>query len=167
MDPQTEMGALIGAEHYEKVTGYLKKVEAPGKILTGGKRPPRCERGYFLEPTVITGLGLDHPISREEVFGPVVSLYPFSSEAEVVAAVNDTPYGLSASIWSMDEDKAHRVATKIHTGMVWVNCWFVRDFRVPFGGQKRSGVGREGGTHSLDFFSEWKSVCTRTAEEKA
>lgn len=161
MDPTTQMGALIGKEHFEKVTGYIAKVEAPAKILTGGKRPPQCERGYFLEPTVITGLSLDHPISREEVFGPVVSLYPFVTEDEALKGINGTPYGLSASIWTASEERAHRMSRGIHAGLVWINCWFVRDLRVPFGGQKRSGVGREGGTHSLDFFSEWKSVCIK------
>ena len=146
--------------------GYVKKVERPGEILTGGNRPAQPGKGYYLEPTVITGLDLDHPISREEVFGPVVSLYPFSSEDEVVDAVNDTQYGLSATIWTSDLDRAHRVARRLHTGLVWINCWFVRDLRVPFGGQKRSGVGREGGRQSLDFFSEWKSVCLKTGGGK-
>lgn len=158
---KTTMGALIGREHYEKVTGYLKRVESPGKILTGGVRPKNQAKGYFLEPTVITDIGLDHPISREEVFGPVVSIYPFDSESEVIAAANGTPYGLSASVWTNDTAKADRVARALRSGLIWINCWFVRDLRVPFGGQKRSGVGREGGKHSLDFFSEWKSVCTK------
>lgn len=163
---QTTMGALISEGHWNKVMGYVKKVERPGEILTGGNRPSQLKKGYYLEPTVITGLSLDHPISREEVFGPVVSLYPFSSEDEVVDAVNDTQYGLSATIWTSDLDRAHRVARRLHSGLVWINCWFVRDLRVPFGGQKRSGVGREGGKHSLDFFSEWKSVCLKTGGGK-
>ena len=161
MDFTTTMGALIGKDHYDKVTGYLKRVESPAKIVAGGKRPSHLPAGYFLEPTVITGLSLEHPISREEVFGPIVSIYPFDSEKEVVDAVNATPYGLSASLWTQDEERAKRVAKGLRCGLVWVNCWFVRDLRVPFGGQKRSGVGREGGKHSLDFFSEWKSICMK------
>lgn len=161
LDPRTEMGALIGREHWQKVMGYIDRVKSPGKILTGGKRPSGLEKGYFIEPTVLVDIGLDHPVSKEEVFGPVVSIYPFQTEEEVVTAVNDTPYGLSASLWTQDPELAQRMAKAIHIGLVWINCWFVRDLRVPFGGQKRSGVGREGGKHSLDFFSEWKSVCTK------
>ncbi len=157
----TTMGALISQEHLNKVTGYIRGVEAPGRILTGGSRPASPGRGYFLQPTVLAGIGLDHPVSREEIFGPVVSLYPFSSEEEAIGAVNSTPYGLSASVWTRDLERANRTARAIRTGLVWVNCWFVRDLRVPFGGQKRSGLGREGGKHSLDFFSEWKSVCIK------
>lgn len=159
LDWNTTMGALVGEEHYAKVMRYVNSVNPPGRILTGGVRPAHTPRGHYLAPTVIADLALEHPISREEVFGPVVSVYPFDDENDVVAAVNDTQYGLSASLWTRDLDRAHRVSRRIHIGLVWVNCWFVRDLRVPFGGQKRSGVGREGGVHSLDFFSEWKSVC--------
>ncbi len=159
LDYRTTMGALISADHLAKVNHYVQSVPNRQNILTGGDRPAHLGRGYFLSPTVVTGVGLDHPLSREEVFGPVVALYPFDSEEEVIRAVNGTPYGLSASIWTNDLERAHRVSRELQTGLVWVNCWFVRDLRVPFGGQKRSGVGREGGTHSLDFFSEWKSVC--------
>lgn len=158
---ETRMGALIGSDHYEKVKGYVERIEAPARILCGGARPGHLDKGYFLAPTVVTDVSLDHPVSREEVFGPVVSIYPFDTDEEAIAAVNSTPYGLSASIWTSDEKRADRVAKQIRIGLVWVNCWFVRDLRVPFGGQKRSGVGREGGRHSLDFFSEWKSVCVR------
>ena len=157
----TRMGSLIGREHWEKVMGYVCRVEAPLKILTGGDRPKEVRRGAFLAPTIIENVHFDHPISREEIFGPVVSLYSFKDEEEVVKEVNSTQYGLSASIWSRDLAKAERVSRAVHSGLVWINCWFARDLRVPFGGQKRSGVGREGGKHSLDFFSEWKSVCVR------
>ncbi len=155
----TQMGALISREHFDKVSGYLGKVRPPARFLAGGGRPRHLSRGHFLEPTVIEGLELSHPISREEVFGPVVSVYSFKDEKEVIRAVNDTPYGLSASLWTTDTKRAERVARELRHGLVWVNCWFVRDLRVPFGGQKRSGLGREGGGHSLDFYSEWKSVC--------
>jgi aminomuconate-semialdehyde/2-hydroxymuconate-6-semialdehyde dehydrogenase len=161
LDYGTTMGALISADHLAKVTRYLEGLSAD-QILTGGSRPASIGRGYFLSPTVVTGVGPEHPISREEIFGPVVSLYPFDDEKTAIELANDTPYGLSASIWTRDLQRAHRVARKLHIGMVWVNCWFVRDLRVPFGGQKRSGVGREGGTHSLDFFSEWKSICIKS-----
>ena len=161
LDYATTMGALISADHWEKVSGYLSRVKAPSRILTGGSRPKELSGGNFMAPTVVVDVGLDHPISREEVFGPVVSIYPFTDEKEVCRAVNDTPYGLSASIWTTNLARAHRVAREIQIGLVWINCWFVRDLRVPFGGQKRSGLGREGGTHSLDFFSEWKSVCVK------
>ncbi len=157
----TRMGALIGREHWEKVMGYVCRVEAPMNIITGGDRPREIKRGAFLAPTVIENVPLDHAISRDEIFGPVVSLYSFKEEVEVVKEVNSTQYGLSASIWTQDMNRAQRVSKAIHVGLVWINCWFARDLRVPFGGQKRSGVGREGGKHSLDFFSEWKSVCIR------
>jgi aminomuconate-semialdehyde/2-hydroxymuconate-6-semialdehyde dehydrogenase len=157
----TRMGALIGREHWEKVMSYVCRVEAPLHILTGGDRPREIKKGAFLSPTVIENVPLEHPISREEIFGPVVSLYSFKDESQVVKEVNSTQYGLSASIWTQDSARAERVSKAIHAGLVWVNCWFARDLRVPFGGQKRSGVGREGGKHSLDFFSEWKSVCVR------
>lgn len=157
----TRMGSLIGREHWEKVMNYVCRVEAPMKILTGGDRPSEIKKGAFLAPTVIENVPFDHAISKEEIFGPVVCLYSFEDENEVVQEVNSTQYGLSASIWTQDESRAKRVSKAIHSGLVWINCWFARDLRVPFGGQKRSGVGREGGKHSLDFFSEWKSVCMR------
>jgi len=159
---RTGMGALIGAEHYLKVTSYLKKLEGTAHVIEGGSRPAHLPKGHFLAPTILAGLAGDHPISREEIFGPVVSIYPFDDEKSVIHAVNDTPYGLSASVWTADLARARRVTQQLRIGLVWVNCWFVRELRVPFGGQKRSGVGREGGKHSLEFFSEWKSVCIRS-----
>jgi len=157
----TRMGSLIGREHWEKVMSYVCRVEAPMKILTGGDRPREIKRGAFLSPTIIENAPLEHAISREEIFGPVVTLYSFQDENKVIDEINSTQYGLSASIWTEDINRAQRVSKAIHAGLVWINCWFARDLRVPFGGQKRSGVGREGGKHSLDFFSEWKSVCLR------
>lgn len=161
LDYRTSLGALISAEHTAKVERYLESTTAAQRA-TGGNRV-RLEgpfaQGNFLEPTVLVDLPLDHPISREEVFGPVVSVYRFRSESEVVDWVNQTPYGLSASIWTRDLARALRVGQSLRKGLVWVNQWFVRDLRVPFGGQKKSGLGREGGRFSLDFFSEWKSLC--------
>jgi len=161
---KTEMGALISKSHWEKVSGYLQRIEAPGKILLGGSRPESLRCGYFLSPTVVTDIDPSHPVSQEEIFGPVVSIYPFDDEKQVIQLANGTPYGLSASVWTSDLDRGWRVAKQLKTGLVWVNSWFVRDLRVPFGGQKRSGVGREGGRHSLDFFSEWKSICMPEGE---
>jgi aminomuconate-semialdehyde/2-hydroxymuconate-6-semialdehyde dehydrogenase len=157
----TRMGSLIGREHWEKVMSYVCRVEEPMKMLTGGDRPRHIKKGSFLSPTIIENVPSDHAISREEVFGPVVTLYRFKDEVSLIKEVNSTQYGLSASIWTRDTSRAQRVSKAIHAGLVWVNCWFARDLRVPFGGQKRSGLGREGGKHSLDFFSEWKSVCIR------
>lgn len=154
----TEMGALISESHLEKVSRYLREVEPPARIVTGGERPAGLEKGYFLRPTVVTGVDAKHRITQEEIFGPVVSVYPFESEPEVVSAANGTAYGLSASVWTQDKNRAERVSHALRSGLVWVNGWFVRDLNVPFGGQKRSGVGREGGEFSLDFYSEWKSV---------
>lgn len=164
LDGGTTMGALISKGHREKVLGYVAEAKKTGKILLGGDAPSRD--GFFVAPTVVEDLPPDSSLHREEIFGPVVTLHRFESETEVVAAVNATPYGLSASIWTRDHDQADRVAKGVRTGLVWVNCWFVRDLRVPFGGQKRSGVGREGGRHSLDFFSEWKSVCYKKKERR-
>lgn len=159
LDPRTEMGALVSEGHWEKVMGYIERRGPGARVLTGGERPEGLSVGWYLRPTVITGVEPESPLTREEIFGPVAVLYPFREESEVVDAVNATPYGLSASVWSADGERGLRVSRALATGLVWVNCWFVRDLRVPFGGQKRSGVGREGGRHSLDFFSEWKSVC--------
>ncbi len=160
----TRMGSLIGREHWEKVMSYVCRVEEPMKVLLGGDRPKEIKKGAFLGPTILENVPLDHKISREEIFGPVVSIYSFSDESAVVREINSTQYGLSASIWTRNTERAQRVARSIHAGLVWINCWFARDLRVPFGGQKRSGVGREGGKHSLDFFSEWKSVCLRRTQ---
>ena len=134
-----------------------------GQILTGGAAPEslsaRCKSGYFYLPTVITGLSVNCRVNQEEIFGPVVTITPFKSEEEVVAYANSTDYGLASSIWTQNLNRAHRVAEQIHTGTVWVNCWLVRDLRVPFGGMKASGVGREGGEEALRFFTEPKNVC--------
>ena len=119
----------------------------------------RCKAGFFLEPTVITGLGCDCRTNREEIFGPVATVIPFDDEAEAVQLANATEYGLSSSLWTRDLDRAHRVASQIQAGTVWVNCWLLRDLRVPFGGVKQSGVGREGGDEAIRFFTEPKNVC--------
>ena len=165
-DPSTDVGALISEPHRRKVEGYVQLAkEEGGAILTGGKRPSnlpeRVQGGYFLEPTVITGLDCQKRCMQEEIFGPVVTVTPFDSPEEAISHANSTRYGLSASVWTRDLQKAHRVAAALESGTVWVNTWLLRDLRVPFGGMKESGVGREGGTDSLNFFTEAKNVCVK------
>jgi aminomuconate-semialdehyde/2-hydroxymuconate-6-semialdehyde dehydrogenase len=121
----------------------------------------RCRGGYFVEPTVVTGLGASCRVNQEEVFGPLVTVAPFRDEEEVVGWANGTPFGLSASLWTRDLARAHRVAERLEAGTVWVNCWLVRDLRTPFGGVKSSGVGREGGAEALRFFTEPRTVCLK------
>ncbi len=162
-DPDTSLGALISHEHREKVEGYIALAqEEGGTIASGGTRPSLgdpLDAGAFLRPTVITGLSTSCRTSTEEIFGPVVTVHPFEDEEEAVRIANSVQYGLAASVWTHDLSRAHRVAAAIDVGMVWVNTWLLRDLRVPFGGVKASGVGREGGHHSLSFFSEPKNVC--------
>jgi aminomuconate-semialdehyde/2-hydroxymuconate-6-semialdehyde dehydrogenase len=161
-DAKTDVGALISQAHLEKVTGYLRLAEEEGgTILTGGNRVG--ERGYFLEPAVITGLTCECRVLQEEIFGPVVTITPFDGDEEAVRSANSTKYGLSATVWTRDLQRAHRVAAELHAGTVWINCWLLRDLRVPFGGMKESGVGREGGFESLNFFTEAKNVCVKLA----
>ena len=164
-DDTSKLGALISKEHLEKVLTYVALAkEEGGTVLAGGKKTSindRCENGYFMEPTIIDGLSADCRTNQEEIFGPVVTLIPFSTEAEAVAIANSTDYGLAATIWSGNPDKANRVADQIDAGIVWINCWMVRDLRTPFGGMKSSGVGREGGDEALRFFTEPKNICMR------
>jgi aminomuconate-semialdehyde/2-hydroxymuconate-6-semialdehyde dehydrogenase len=159
-DAATDVGALISEAHLQKVTGYLALAkEEGGTIVTGGHRVDRP--GYFLEPAVITGLGCECRVLQEEIFGPVVTVTPFEDEADAIRSANSTRYGLSATLWTRDLQRAHRVAAALHAGTVWINCWLLRDLRVPFGGMKESGVGREGGFESLQFFTEAKNVCVK------
>lgn len=159
-DASTEVGALISEAHLQKVTGYLALAkEEGGTIAIGGHRVDRP--GYFLEPAVITGLGCECRVLQEEIFGPVVTITPFDDEADAIRSANSTRYGLSATLWTRDLQRAHRVAAALHAGTVWINCWLLRDLRVPFGGMKESGVGREGGFESLNFFTEAKNVCVK------
>ena len=161
-EESTDLGALISEEHLAKVQGYVELAKQEGGVLlTGGTPclPSGFEGGNWMVPTVIEGLSPDSRCSTEEIFGPVVTLHPFGSEDEAVAIANNTRYGLAGSVWTSDLDKGRRVSEAIDTGMVWVNTWLHRDLRVPFGGVKDSGVGREGGKWSLDFFSEAMNVC--------
>lgn len=157
---ETQVGALISEAHMQKVLGYIALAkEEGGTIVAGGNRVDRP--GWFVEPTVITGLGCDRRVMQEEIFGPVVTITPFDDEEEAIAFANSTRYGLSATVWTSDLKRAHRVAAALDAGTIWVNCWLLRDLRVPFGGMKDSGVGREGGFESLNFFTEAKNVCVK------
>ena len=163
-DPGTEQGALVSAAHRDKVLRYVALArEEGGTIHCGGtapgQLPERCREGFFVLPTVITGLGPECRVNREEIFGPVVTVAPFSDEAEAIALANSSEYGLAASLWTRDLTRAHRVAEQVACGTIWVNTWLMRDLRVPFGGMKSSGVGREGGDEAIRFFTEPKNVC--------
>jgi aminomuconate-semialdehyde/2-hydroxymuconate-6-semialdehyde dehydrogenase len=160
---ETQQGALVSEAHLSKVLSYIDLArQEGGRLLTGGRRvtvPGRCERGYFVAPTVVEGLDAGCRVNQEEIFGPVAALIPFSTEEEALALANDVRYGLAASVWSADVRRCHRVARQLEAGIVWVNCWMLRDLRTPFGGVKDSGVGREGGVEALRFFTETKNVC--------
>jgi aminomuconate-semialdehyde/2-hydroxymuconate-6-semialdehyde dehydrogenase len=169
-DEATRIGALISAAHRDKVESYLRlAVEEGGSVLTGGRRPDFADtalaNGFYLEPAVITGLAPDCRTATEEIFGPVVTVHPFDTEEQALRIANGVRYGLSASVWTRDLDRAHRFSRNLQCGMVWVNTWLLRDLRVPFGGVKDSGVGREGGRWSLEFFSEARNVCIRIADD--
>lgn len=159
LEADTNVGALVSKEHYDRVNSYIDIAREDGAtILTGGKRPDGYEKGYYLEPTILVGLDRNSRCVREEIFGPVVTVMPFDMEEEVVMQANDTHYGLSATIWTNDLRRAHRVAHQLEAGIIWVNTWFLRDLRTPFGGMKHSGIGRTGGMHSIDFYSELSNV---------
>jgi aminomuconate-semialdehyde/2-hydroxymuconate-6-semialdehyde dehydrogenase len=163
-DENTKLGALISPEHLSKVEEYIKIAkDEGGTVLTGGypNLPKEFKNGNWISPTVIADLDVNSRCSTEEIFGPVVTIHKFSNEKEAVEIANNTRYGLAGSIWTNDLEKANRVAESIHTGMIWINTWLHRDLRVPFGGVKDSGVGREGGKWSLSFFSEAMNICIK------
>lgn len=167
-DPQTEdtnLGAVVSQSHMEKILSYMELAQKEGgTILCGGKRVNlngRCENGWFVEPTVIENLPYDCRTNQEEIFGPVVTLMPFDSEEDVLMQANSTQYGLAATIWTENLTRAHRVANLLQSGIIWINCWMLRDLRTPFGGMKNSGLGREGGLEALRFFTEPKNVCVK------
>ena len=159
------MGPLISVEHRDKVLAYYALARDEGaQMLTGGGVPrfgDARDSGFWIEPTVIAGLPDTARCMREEIFGPICHVTPFDTEAEAIARANDTPYGLAATIWTTNLSRAHRVAPAMRVGLAWVNSWFLRDLRTPFGGAGLSGIGREGGLHSLNFYSELTNVCIR------
>lgn len=165
LESETNVGAVVSLQHLEKVLSYIKLAKSEGgKILLGGnqaKLEGRCENGWFIEPTIIENLAHDCRTNQEEIFGAVVSIQPFDTEDEVLSYANSVEYGLSATIWTENLSRAHRMAEKIESGIVWINCWLLRDLRTPFGGMKQSGVGREGGFEALKFFTEEKNVCIK------
>ncbi len=160
--PGVGMGPLISAEHKAKVLSYYEKAKAEGaNVVTGGGVPTMegpYANGHFVQPTIWTGLPETSPIIREEIFGPCCHIAPFDTEEEAVALANDTPYGLATSIWTSDLSTATRMANAVHVGLCWINSWFLRDLRTPFGGSKASGIGREGGVHSLEFYTDLRNV---------
>ncbi len=165
-DPQeaeSDLGALVSKAHHDKVLGCVERArDEGGEILCGGEAVAlkgRCADGWFVAPTVIDGLSSDCAANQEEIFGPVVTLIPFDTEDEALAIANGTNYGLAASLWTTDLDRAHRFSAQLEFGIVWINCWLRRDLRTPFGGMKNSGVGREGGVEALRFFTEAKNIC--------
>ncbi|MDO5641927.1 MAG: 2-hydroxymuconic semialdehyde dehydrogenase [Paracoccus sp. (in: a-proteobacteria)] len=163
-DAATTMGPVISARHRAKVLDYYDRARAGGAtILAGGGTAdvPGHQGGYWVQPTVWTGLSEDSPVIREEIFGPCTHLQPFDTEAEAVALANASAYGLATSIWTENLGRAHRVARQVEVGIAWVNCWFLRDLRTAFGGAKASGIGREGGVHSMEFYTELRNICIK------
>jgi aminomuconate-semialdehyde/2-hydroxymuconate-6-semialdehyde dehydrogenase len=165
LDDKTNLGAIASEAHLNKVLAYIELAKQEGgTVIQGGKQVKltgRCADGYFLEPTIITGLSHTCRTNQEEIFGPVVTIMPFDSEAEVLEYANSTTYGLAATIWTENLKRAHRIAAQVKSGIVWVNCWLFRDLRTPFGGMKQSGIGREGGFEALKFFTDEKNVCIK------
>ncbi len=161
----TQHGATVSEDHMNKILSYIELAQQEGgTILTGGKRRTldgRCKDGFFIEPTVIEGLSNQCHTNQEEIFGPVCTIMPFDTEQEAIKLANGTQYGLASSVWTNDLKRAHRVAKQIEAGIVWINCWLLRDLRTPFGGVKSSGVGREGGLEAMRFFTEPKNVCVK------
>ena len=169
LDEQTQQGAVVSREHQAKVIAAIDTaVDEGGTVLYGGGAPEpktlpeRCRKGFFVQPTVINGLDNDCKTNQQEIFGPVVTLQSFATEEDAISMTNATNYGLAASIWTKNATRAHRVAANVDAGVIWVNCWLVRDLRTPFGGMKQSGIGREGGNEALRFWTEPKNVCIAT-----
>jgi aminomuconate-semialdehyde/2-hydroxymuconate-6-semialdehyde dehydrogenase len=165
LEADSKLGAVVSENHFHKILSYVELAKTEGgKILCGGEPAQvggRCKKGWFILPTVIEGLPLQCRTNQEEIFGPVVTIHPFADESEAIELANGTNYGLSATVWSSNVGRAHRVAEMLDVGVVWINCWLVRDLRTPFGGVKQSGVGREGGLDAFRFFTESKNVCVK------
>jgi aminomuconate-semialdehyde/2-hydroxymuconate-6-semialdehyde dehydrogenase len=167
-DPLSEasqLGAVVSQQHLDKILSYIALAkEEGGKVLCGGRQiklEGRCRNGWYIEPTVIEGLPNNCKTNQEEIFGPVVTLMPFDAEEEVLQQANGTSYGLAAMVWTENLTRAHRLANALQAGIIWINCWMLRDLRTPFGGMKNSGIGREGGWEALRFFTEPKNVCVK------
>ncbi|MCL4281966.1 MAG: aldehyde dehydrogenase [Flavobacteriales bacterium] len=164
-DPATDIGAVVSAAHLEKVLGHIALAKQEGgQVLCGGDQVRlggELAAGWYVAPTVIEGLGPECRTNQEEIFGPVVTIQPFDTEEEAVQMANGTRYGLASVVWTTNGPRMHRVARRLHSGIVWVNCWMLRDLRTPFGGMKQSGVGREGGMEALRFFTEARNVCIK------
>jgi aminomuconate-semialdehyde/2-hydroxymuconate-6-semialdehyde dehydrogenase len=165
LDEKNKVGAVVSKQHQEKILSYIELAKKEGgKILCGGKafQPDGdCANGYYVEPTIIEGIGSDCRTNQEEIFGPVVTITPFDTDKEALEMANCTVYGLASVVWTQNLTRAHFLANHLHAGIVWINCWLLRDLRTPFGGVKASGVGREGGFEALDFFTEPKNVCVK------
>jgi aminomuconate-semialdehyde/2-hydroxymuconate-6-semialdehyde dehydrogenase len=161
----SKMGAIVSLPHLQKILGYIEGAKAQGgKILTGGEQvmlSGRCQQGYFIQPTIMENLANNAHCNQEEIFGPVITLQPFDSDEEALTLANDSHYGLAATIWTNHLARAHQLAENLNTGIVWVNCWLLRDLRTPFGGMNQSGLGREGGLDAMRFFTESKNVCVK------
>jgi aminomuconate-semialdehyde/2-hydroxymuconate-6-semialdehyde dehydrogenase len=162
-DKSTGIGPLISVQHRDKVLSYYRMaMDEGGKVVCGGgipTMPDSLSGGAWIQPTIWTGLRESSRVVREEIFGPCCHIAPFTSEDEALALANDTPYGLAATVWTRDVGRIRRMAAGLNVGLVWINSWFLRDLRTPFGGSKQSGIGREGGIHSLEFYSELRNVC--------
>jgi aminomuconate-semialdehyde/2-hydroxymuconate-6-semialdehyde dehydrogenase len=165
-DKSTGIGPLISIEHREKVLRYYRQAIADGATLVCGggipNMPESLASGAWIQPTIWTGLPEASPVVREEIFGPCCHIRPFDNEEEVVNLANDTPYGLAATVWTRDVARSFRMGSSLNAGIVWINSWFLRDLRTPFGGSKQSGIGREGGVHSMEFYTELRNVCVNT-----
>jgi aminomuconate-semialdehyde/2-hydroxymuconate-6-semialdehyde dehydrogenase len=168
MEEATKTGPLISKEHRAKVLSYYQLArEEDATVETGGGVPSfddARDNGFYIQPTILTGLPETARCVKEEIFGPVCHLAPFDNEQEAIAKANDTKYGLAASVWTTNLKRGHRVAEKLRVGITWVNCWFLRDLRTPFGGAGLSGIGREGGMHSLNFYSELNNICVKLSD---
>ena len=165
LNEDSKLGAIVSKPHYEKILSYIEIAkEEGGKILAGGYAvhlDGEQSEGWYIAPTIIEGLDQQCRTNQEEIFGPVVTIQPFDTEEEAIALANSTEYGLAATIWTSDLSRAHRLGNEVESGIIWINCWLLRDLRTPFGGVKNSGVGREGGWEALNFFTEPKNVCIK------
>jgi aminomuconate-semialdehyde/2-hydroxymuconate-6-semialdehyde dehydrogenase len=164
VDNETDIGAIVSAAHLEKVKNYIDIAENEGgQLLFGGKKVEvlGCENGYYLQPTIIAVKENSCKLNQEEIFGPVVTIMSFKTDEEALTLANDTKYGLSSTLWTNNLNRTMQFAKQLQTGIVWVNTWMLRDLRTPFGGQKESGVGREGGFEALRFFTEPKNICIK------